>query len=138
MTTSFTLLYAGFLGIILFGLSMRVVRVRQRLQVKLGSGGHDELERAIRAHANFVEYVPMTLLLLYLVESSATMPLWVIHVLGLALVVARLLHGFGLNRTSGLSAGRWWGTAVTWLVLLILAVIGAALGGGRLGMMLAG
>jgi len=34
------------------------------------------------------------------------------------------MHALGLSRTSGYSIGRFWGTALTWLVILAMAIAG--------------
>jgi len=120
------LLYAALLALVLLALSYNVVRLRRRHQIGIGTGGNEELARAVRAQANFCEYVPLALLLLALIEFSARAPGWSLHLLGFALVVGRVLHGFGLARSSGASKGRVAGTLLTWLVLLSGA--GLALG----------
>lgn len=65
-----TPLYAALLGLLLLGLSLVVVRLRRKHRVPTGDGGHADLARAIRVQANFVEYVPLTLLLLFMLEMS--------------------------------------------------------------------
>lgn len=112
------LLYAALLALVLLALSYNVVRLRRRHQVGIGTGGNEELARAVRAQANFCEYVPLALVLLALVEFSARAPAWSLHLLGASLVVGRVLHGIGLNRSSGASKNRVLGTLLTWLVLL--------------------
>lgn len=131
MLYTITMFYAGLLGLVLLALSVRVVYLRRGLKVGLGSGGNDALERAVRAHANFCEYVPIALLLILLLEASAAVSGWLLHILGIGLVAGRVLHGmFGLNLSSGVSAGRLWGTALTWLVIgaSALLCVGMAIG----------
>lgn len=131
MPFTITMFHAGILGLVFLALAFRVVRLRRSLSVGLGSGGHEELNRAMRAHANFAEYVPLSLLLLALVEAGTAAPVWAVHLLGLVLLFARLIHGFlGVNRQSGYSAGRFWGTALTWLVIAAasLMIIATAVG----------
>jgi uncharacterized protein len=53
------------------------------------------LNRRTRAHANFIEYVPLILLLTALLEGSGTSRT-MIEVLLVVLVVARLMHPFGM------------------------------------------
>jgi len=126
-----SMFYSGLLGLILIGLSLQVVLMRRRLRVGIGSGDQPELERTIRAQANFCEYVPLGILLLFVLEGSAALNSVVLHVLGLALVIGRVLHGFlGLNRSAGTSLGRFVGTLMTWLMLLFASglAIGVAVG----------
>lgn len=131
MSYTITLFYAGLSGLILLGLSFQVVALRRRFQVGLGSGDQPELERAIRVHANFCEYTPMALIILLTLELSGALPSAVVHVLGLALVLGRFLHAWGLSQTAGVSRGRFIGTLLTWTMLLVgsLLAVGMALGG---------
>lgn len=128
MTPTITLLYAGISALILLGLSARVVALRRKHQVGIGTGAINTLERAVRAQANFSEYVPLALLLIALLELSG-LTAWGVHVLGALLVIARVLHALGLNRSAGTSMGRFIGTLLTWLILLVagIAAIGFAL-----------
>lgn len=123
MALSVTLFYAGLLALILLALSIRVVALRRRHKVGVGNGKQADLELAVRCHANFCEYVPLALILLLALESSGAVAGWLLHVLGVALVLGRLLHGFfGLNRNAGKSQGRFFGTVLTLLMLLIAAL----------------
>ncbi|NBB92632.1 MAG: hypothetical protein GVY32_05620 [Gammaproteobacteria bacterium] len=132
MAYTATMFYAGLLGLVLLALSARVVRLRRSLKVGIGSGGHEALDRAMRTQANFAEYVPLALLLLLLVESATAASPWVAHVLGSALLVGRVLHGFaGLNLDSGYSFGRFWGTLLTWLTMAATALMLVAIAVGR-------
>lgn len=118
MTYTTTMLYAGLLALILIVMSVRLVLLRRRLGVGLGSGGNDVMQRQVRAHGNFCEYIPLALILLLLLESAPSVPVWALHGLGIALVIGRILHGFfGVNRSAGTTPGRFWGTFLTWLML---------------------
>jgi uncharacterized protein len=132
MSLTIVPLHAGLLALIFLGLSLRVVYLRRTLRVGLGSGGHESLNRAVRAHGNFAEYVPLALVLLLGLEAGTALPAWALHTMGLALVLGRVLHGFfGLNRHAGASLGRVWGTALTWLVIGVSALLLVATGVGR-------
>jgi uncharacterized membrane protein YecN with MAPEG domain len=109
-------LYAAFLTAMLLALTYNVIWRRRRLRIGLGSGGNDGLDRAIRAHSSFVEFVPFTLLLIYMVEDAGA-ALWTIHLMGWTLVIGRLLHVWGLSGESGHSFGRMAGSVLTHLVL---------------------
>ncbi len=120
-------LYAGLLGLMLPFLALRVVRLRRRLQVGLGDGGHADLLRAMRVQGNFIEYAPLGLLLIFAVEALAY-PAWLVHLLGLALLVGRIAHAIGLNGSAGASFGRVFGMVVTLNTIIAaaaLCVIGA-------------
>jgi uncharacterized protein len=62
--------YAGIFALMYFFLTMRVARRRGQMRIPLGSGGDAELERRIRAHGNFIEYVPLALILLGFMEAQ--------------------------------------------------------------------
>lgn len=117
--------YAGLLGLIAVALSIIVVRRRVANKVSFGSGGNPALEQAIRAHGNFTEYVPLILLLLLLLALGGTSA-YLLHGLGIALVVARLAHAQGL--LNGWSRGRTIGVALTWIVLIVAAIRAIVLG----------
>lgn len=111
-----TALYAGLLGILALVLAARVGARRARLKIDIGDGGNPEMLRAIRVHGNFVEYVPLALVLIALVEANGA-PVWTLHVLGLTLVLGRLLHAYGLATEPGESLGRVVGTVASFLVI---------------------
>ena len=116
-----TVLYAGILG--LFGLFLAVMasRARAAAGVGLGDGGNESLRRAIRAHGNFAEYVPLCLIVIGLSEMAHA-PRWLVHTMGIALVVGRVAHAQGLYASSGRSFGRAVGMGLTWLVLAAASV----------------
>ncbi|MGG7567309.1 MAPEG family protein [Rhodovulum sp. DZ06] len=84
-------LYAGLCTLLVMALAIRVVRLRRALGVSLGDGGQDPLNRAVRAHGNAVETIPLTLGLITL-AALAGAPAVAIHALGLLLLVGRALH----------------------------------------------
>jgi hypothetical protein len=90
--------YAALLAMLFLALSWRTIQLRRRFRVAVGDGGHPELLRAMRVHANFAEYVPLALLLILMVEIGGS-PAWLVHVLGLALVLARVSHAWGVSHT---------------------------------------
>jgi uncharacterized membrane protein YecN with MAPEG domain len=103
-------------------LAARVSLGRHGSRVGIGDGGDHELIKRIRAHANALENLPLALLLLLMLELNQTQPLW-LHVFGCVLMVGRVLHAIGLSRTSGTSFGRMAGMALTWGVMLVMAVL---------------
>ncbi|QKQ75166.1 MAPEG family protein [Nostoc sp. TCL240-02] len=76
------------------------------------------LQRTIRAHGNFTEYVPQSLIFLIALESMQAFNglLWM---LGTLLMLARISHAWGLIHTYGPSPGRAIGFFGTWLVYLV-------------------
>ncbi len=113
-------LYGGLVAILLLVLAILVSRLRGELNVRLGDGGDPRLMRAIRTHANAVEWAVPTLVLLLIAELNRASPL-LLHACGVALVLGRVLHAVGLSRTGGSSFGRFAGTGLTWGALLVLA-----------------
>ena len=101
-------------------LSFPIANSRRKLQLSVGHGNDEGLERRIRAQANFIEYVPLALLAMTLVELAGTEAMW-IWILGSALTLARLSHAHGL--IANVLATRALGAATTFLVLLAEAVI---------------
>lgn len=99
---------------LLLTLSALVVRQRRRRQVALGDGGVPELAQAIRAFGNASEYVPAGLIALVTLALVGAPPI-AVHITGAVLFVGRVLHGFGLSRSSGASFGRVSGMLLTWL-----------------------
>ncbi|RNF86287.1 MAPEG family protein [Lysobacter psychrotolerans] len=126
-----TLLFAALHALLMLALLVPISRHRHASRISLGDGGDPALLRKIRVHANFVENVPLALVMLGLLELSGLGRSW-IAALGAALLVGRLLHAASFSRRPGNSFGRFWGTAITWGVLLAMAVSGAWLAGGAL------
>ncbi len=118
-----TPLYAGLLGLMLLVLSALVSRQRLRHKVSIGDGDVPSVRAAMRVQANFVEYVPLALILLVLLELSRH-SLYVLHALGIALVLGRALHAYGLTkRPGGRSFGRGVGILLTWITILVASVL---------------
>lgn len=116
-----TALYTGILLVMLVFLSLFVVRGRWANKVSVGDGGNADMLKRMRTHANFIEYVPLALLGLYLLETTRHSA-FILHALGIALVVARLLHAYGMNVRSP-NFGRAGGASLTLVVLLVEAIM---------------
>lgn len=116
-----TLFYAALCTLLVLFLAGRVMAYRVKHKVGLGDGGHGELNRRVRAHANAVEYLPLALLLLGGMELNGY-PDPAIHGFGATLLVSRLLHAWGLSRSAGSSPGRFLGTLLTLLLMIAMAV----------------
>ena len=117
-----TPLYAGLLTLFFVLLSVRVVNLRRRGIIFGDNNGEIGVTRIVRAQGNFAEYVPLALLMMAVLEASRH-SIYVLHALGIALVVARLLHGFALSFGWQPRNGRIAGAALTFAVLLIEAVL---------------
>lgn len=117
-----TPLYAGLLVLWLVLLSVRVIQRRGSEKISLGDGGNPRMVRVIRGQANFTEYVPLALLLMAMLELTRY-SIYVLHVLGIMLLIARLLHGYALSFTEHFHFGRVAGASLTFLVLAIEAAL---------------
>lgn len=118
-----TPLYAGLLAIWLLILSFRVVGRRRGNKINLGDGDDPKMQRLIRGHANFTEYVPLILLLMLLLEMGGTTPFWLLHVIGITLVVARVLHGIALSFSDHFFLGRFIGALLTFALLFVTGAL---------------
>lgn len=110
-----TPIYAGIFALLAVLLANQVLYVRLR-------GKREPQWRANateRVQANFVENVPLALILLLALELSGASILS-IHTLGCSLVVVRLLHAWGMSRNKGANYPRLIGAQGTFLLLGIL------------------
>ena len=122
-SVAITAFYAGLLGLILVVLSVRTVAVvRAKGNVGYGDAGNPDYTTIVRAQGNFIEYVPLAVLLMGFAEAGGSSATW-IHAMGIALVAARILHPLGLKTAPGANPFRVAGTATTWIVILVGAGI---------------
>tara|TARA_Y100001956_G_scaffold32749_1_gene32096 strand:+ start:2090 stop:2476 length:387 start_codon:yes stop_codon:yes gene_type:complete len=118
-----TALYASILAVLMIWLSIQVIKQRRKAQVKYADGGIDALQVARSAHGNAVDYVPITLILMALLEFNGA-SLWMVHLCGVAFVVGRILHAKSILADK--LKGRITGMKLTFLVMVILAVLNLA------------
>ena len=109
--------YAALFGLVLVALSVRTLRLRHKLRIGIGPGNDPRLERAMRVHANFCEYVPLALILIYLFETWLRSGAWV-HALGGTLLLGRLLHAYGVSQVREDYRFRVAGMAMTFTVII--------------------
>jgi len=117
MTTPITALYAGLLGLLAIGLANQVLYARLRAE-RLPTWKPDTV---LRVQANFVENVPLALLLLLVLELQRA-PASVLHTLGAALVICRVLHAWGMSRNPGANYPRLIGAQGTFLLVSIMSM----------------
>jgi len=120
-------LYAALLTLLFLALTFRALARRFASRIVLGTGGDRALERAVRVHANFAEYVPVFLAALIAAELCGA-PAAALHAAGAAMLAGRLAHAAGMSREPDIVPLRAAG-----MVLTLLALAGAAalaLGGG--------
>jgi uncharacterized membrane protein YecN with MAPEG domain len=119
MTLTLTAFYAGLAGLLYLFLSIHVIKQRLVLRQGLGDGGDDTLNRRIRAHGNFNEYAPLTLILIAGFETMGAPALFV-HLAGIVLIVSRALHAYGMQGGQK-EWGRKYGILSTFALLLVLS-----------------
>ena len=76
------------------------------------------LQRKVRAFGNFMEYVPLAMLFILLLELASS-PAWLLWFLGSVLTIARIAHAWGVIKTYGPSPFRAVGFFLTWFVYLL-------------------
>ena len=119
---SITATYASLLALLFIGLSVRTLLLRRSLRIPVGDGNNAMLLRAMRVHANFSEYVPLALIVIYLCEIT-TRSVVLIHVLGLCLLAGRIIHALGVGQTRENYRYRVAGMTLTFISLGIAALI---------------
>ena len=115
-------LYAALSTLLILLLALRVVAYRRTHSIGLGDGNDGELRKRIRAHGNAIEYLPVGLIALLLLELNQTAPV-LLHVFGITLIVARVAHAWGVSHHSGVSPGRITGVVLTFVILLAMALL---------------
>ena len=115
-------IYAAMLAFLYIALSARVIQARRSAKVAIGTRGDVHLERKMRVHANFAEYVPFALLLATFTEMQGR-PAWLIHMLCLALVAGRVIHAYGVSQEHENFKLRMVGMATTFTVLAVMALL---------------
>ncbi len=113
--------YAACLALMFVLISIRVISIRRRLGIPLGTRRNSELLRAARVQANFAEYVPLALILLAFVELES--PAAFVHALAVALIVGRLCHAYGVSREPEDYRYRVTGMSITFAVLVTSALL---------------
>ena len=116
MPLSITGLYAGILGLIMLFLAMRVSGERMKQLASIGTNDSPLLLEAVRRHGNFVEWVPVALILMGICEING-MELRLLHGTGVVLVAARLIHPWGIKHDVVPHPMRAIGAGLTFLVV---------------------
>jgi len=116
-----TAVTASILSFLYVKLSLNVIRYRQKYDVSIGDGDHEDLFRAIRAHANLTEYAPIALILLACLEINRA-PLWIVSILAAMFIIGRLLHPVGMKSSKSPWQARVWGIQLTLLSLIAIGV----------------
>src|SRR3954470_6965688 len=121
---SITSAYLAILALLYTVLAVQVGRLRQRDRATFGDNGSLQLRSAIRAHANFIEYVPIITLMVAMLEMSGLAASRV-HLLMGALLVSRLLPPLASSApptTLQFRIGRVGGITITFILLISCAL----------------
>ncbi|HIF5689499.1 TPA: MAPEG family protein [Vibrio parahaemolyticus] len=115
-----TALYASILALLLVWLAFQVIKQRRLNKVAYADGGVEALQIARSAQSNASEYIPITLILMALLEFNSAAPIW-IHLTGIIFVIGRIIHARGILQES--FKGRVKGMQLTFLVIVSLVVL---------------
>lgn len=117
-----TSFYAALLGIMFIAITLRVATYRKNNRISLGDGGDKELGKLIRGHGNFAETVPLSLLLILILELQGGSSI-LLHALGMALVCGRVLHYLRLTSILKNMNFRVVGMVLTLSTILVSSVL---------------
>jgi uncharacterized membrane protein YecN with MAPEG domain len=113
-----TSIFAAAFAVSLVALSFPISLRRAKVGQMVGDSTDETLRRRIRTQGNFIEYVPLGLMSLGLVEAHAA-PAWTVAAVGTTLAFGRLLHAIGMLR--GLAPVRGFGMLFTYAALVFAA-----------------
>ncbi|HAZ94558.1 MAG TPA: glutathione S-transferase [Porticoccaceae bacterium] len=114
---SVTPIYIAILGLLFIPFTLRAGLYRVKSKILIGTGDDPEMLRRIRGQGNFVETVPIALLLIIAMELVGAKDMW-LHGLGIALVLGRICHYVAITEI-GPSVCRPIGMLSTLLTILI-------------------
>ncbi|USD43448.1 MAPEG family protein [Vibrio sp. SCSIO 43135] len=115
-----TALYASILAGLMIWLAIQVIKQRRANQVKYADGGVDGLQIARSAQGNAAEYIPITLILMALVEYNGASAL-LIHVIGVSFIAGRIMHAKAILNDK--LKGRISGMKLTFAAMAVLIVL---------------
>ncbi len=116
ITSCYLILFA----LMSIGLVVSTAVMRTKTGISIGDGGSQEMLLASRRHGNFVENIPLLMLMFAALELNGASAAWM-HGLGVALVIARVAHAVGLRTADMPSLPRAGGVLGTLLVTLVAA-----------------
>ncbi len=112
-------IYTALNTIILIWLSHVTGKLRRKHRVAIGDGGIEHLTRIMRGHANAIENMPMTLLMLLIAALIGT-PLFVLHILGLVFTIGRAIHAWYFIAEDAPIKVRFLGFGISFIISAIL------------------
>lgn len=125
MQLPITLFYASFFALFALVLSFGAGSARCKVGISIlhGEPANMEFAEKVRRHQNFLEYVPMFLIVFALLEANGA-PNLLLYICGDILIIARIAHAIGLKHDDMGTKGRFIGAAGTALVTLVIASYG--------------
>ncbi|MDE1130861.1 MAG: MAPEG family protein [Ascidiaceihabitans sp.] len=93
-----TTLLSSALAVWLLVLSWAVIKGRRSLNLSLGDGGDDMMQRRVRAQGNLVEYAPIFVIMIALAELQGGNAI-IVSILAAAFLAGRLAHGYAFAFT---------------------------------------
>ena len=129
MNVPITLTYASIFALFALVLSFRAGTFRGKAGASIlyGEPLNTELAERVRVHQNFLEYVPMILIVMGALEANGASSMF-LYICGDLLLVARVAHAIGLKHDNMAHKGRFIGAAGTALITLVMACYGVWLG----------
>ena len=122
MIIPITALYAALLVAVLVCLTTRIGLTRVKTGVSMLDGGNENVALEMRRHGNFVEHVPLLIVLMAIVEVNEANPIF-LHVVGIVLVICRVAHPLGLDHNRVQTPLRLIGAVGTSLVTISLGLV---------------
>jgi uncharacterized membrane protein YecN with MAPEG domain len=122
MLLTTTAIYAALLTVFGLFLSARagIFRAKAGISILYGDPINLELAERVRVHQNFLEYVPLILILMGTIELNGGSTTF-LHIVGLLLIVARVAHLIGLKHDNIAHVGRTIGAGGTALITVASA-----------------
>ena len=118
-----TLLYASLLTMLAIFLAIKVGMNRVDTNIMTGEGESFMLLQSVRAHGNLIEYAPLALILLALLEMQ-NLSDSMLHLCGSLFILVRILHAYGVTISRESTPYRLVGALGTWLIMLIMSLVG--------------
>lgn len=97
MILPITLTIAAAAAIINIWLAIRIGQLRGALKISIGDGGDNRLIARMRAQSNFIEFTPIVLILIGLIELANGTMTWLWGV-GILYTLSRIAHAIGMDR----------------------------------------
>ncbi|EGU44336.1 glutathione S-transferase-related protein [Vibrio ichthyoenteri ATCC 700023] len=115
-----TALYAALLALLMMWLAVQVIKQRRKNRVAYADGGIEGLQIARSAQGNAVDSIPITVILLALLEFNGANVL-LIHGLGILFLVGRIVHARAILAQD--LKGRVMGMKLTFATMFALVVL---------------